>query len=75
MSMTAIISAAMRSEQKSMNDRLTAFRLPTLLLDRVDHLCERYAVNRSHLFRRSVVEFIDRHGVEVEAVNAGNGTQ
>jgi predicted transcriptional regulator len=74
-SITTINSAAMRDEQKSMNDRLTAFRLPDYLLRRVDDFCDRYDFTRSQFFRRSIVEFIDRHGVEVEAVNAGNATQ
>jgi hypothetical protein len=73
--MTTITSPAMRDEQKSMNDRLTAFRLPAALLSEVNDFCDRYDFTRSQFFRRSIVEFIDRHGVEVEAVNAGNGTQ
>src|SRR5260370_33918720 len=32
----------------------------------IDDLCGRYELTRSQLFRRSVVEFIDRHGAEVE---------
>ena len=74
MSITTINSPAMRNEQL-MNDRLTAFRLPDYLLKRVDDFCDRYDFTRSQFFRRSIVEFIDRHGVGVEAVNAGNGTQ
>ena len=73
MSITTINSPAMRNEQL-MNDRLTAFRLPDYLLKRVDDFCDRYDFTRSQFFRRSIVEFIDRHGL-VEAVNAGNGTQ
>jgi predicted DNA-binding protein len=70
--MTTINSAAMRSEL-SMNDRLTAFRLPALLLDRVDNLCGRYELTRSQLFRRSIVEFVNRHGGDVEAAIQGTG--
>ena len=68
------MTAIMRNEQKSMNNRLTAFRLPDYLLRRVDDFCDRYDFSRSQFFRRSIVEFIDRDGL-VEAVNAGNGTQ
>jgi predicted transcriptional regulator len=55
-------------------NRITAFRLPAPLLSEVDDFCDRYDCTRSQFFRRSIVEFIERHGVEVEAVNAGNGS-
>ena len=71
--MTAIKSQAMPYEQKSMNDRLTAFRLPAPLLSQVDDFCGRYDFTRFGFFRRSIVEFIDRHDVEVETAIQGFG--
>ncbi len=44
------------------SDRLTAFRLPAKLLAEVDSVRELLDITRSQLFRRSVTEFIERHG-------------
>jgi predicted DNA-binding protein len=67
MSMTAIKSAAMRNEQESMNDRLTAFRLPNHLLKRVDDLCKRCEITRSKFLRWAIIDFFDHHTDELES--------
>jgi len=64
--MTAINSAAMRNGQKSLNDRLTAFRLPDYLLRRVDDVCKRYEMTRSNFLRQTIIDFIDNHAAELE---------
>jgi predicted DNA-binding protein len=65
--MTTITSPAMRDEQKSMNDRLTAFRLPDYLLRRVDDLCKRCKMTRSRFLRWAIIEFFDHHADELES--------
>ena len=64
--MTTINAAAMRNEQKSMNDRLTAFRLPDYLLKRVDDLCKGHEMTRSKFLRGAIIDFFDHHADEFE---------
>jgi predicted DNA-binding protein len=66
-SMTTINSAAMRNEQKSMNDRLTAFRLPAYMLTRVDDLCKQCKMTRSKFLRWAISDFLDHHADEFES--------
>lgn len=46
------------------SDRLTAFRLSTKLLAEVDVVRRKLDLTRSQLFRRSIVEFIERRDVD-----------
>jgi metal-responsive CopG/Arc/MetJ family transcriptional regulator len=64
--MTTINLPAMPNEQTSMNDRLTAFRLPDHLLKRVDDVCKRCKMTRSRFLRWAIVEFFDHHADEPE---------
>ena len=45
---------------KRKQNRLTAFRLSAALLKKADSVCVELDLARSQLFRRSIVEFIDR---------------
>ena len=40
---------------------LVAFRLPTMLLRKADLVAGQSDMTRSQLFRRSIVEFVERH--------------
>jgi hypothetical protein len=48
-------------------DQLTAFRLPTTLLQTVDSFCQERDLTRSQFFRRCVVQFINNQGIEDRA--------
>jgi len=54
------------SHAQSMNDRLTAFRLPDYLLKRVDDLCMRCNLTRSRFLRWAIIAFFERHADELE---------
>jgi hypothetical protein len=44
--------------------QLTAFRLPTTLLQTVDSLCVEQDLTRSQFFRRCIVQFIKDQAIE-----------
>ena len=46
---------------------LVAFRLPVSLLRKADFLAAQSDMSRSQLFRRSIVEFLGRNGVEANS--------
>jgi metal-responsive CopG/Arc/MetJ family transcriptional regulator len=46
-------------------DKLTAFRLPTILLQTVDTICVREDLTRSQIFRRCITDYVKARGFEV----------